>query len=115
MNYLKRAGLGAVIWGAIFVVISILVALKITSPWISYPVGWIITIVLGWYFSKITKVKDFVDGIVTGIIFVAVAFILDYFITTKFTGMELFKSWDIWVGYVLLFLLPIIYSFVKKS
>lgn len=115
MRYLKTIGFGAILWAAIFVIISILVALKATSPWLSYPLGWIVSIVLAWYFAKILQVKGISDGLITGLLFIFAAAILDYFITTKFTGMSLFKSWNIWVGYGLTILTPTIYGIYNKE
>jgi len=114
MTYLKRIGFGAIIWAAIFVAISILIALKATSPWISYPLGWIITIWLGWYFAKVSQVKGTGNGILTGVLFVIPALVLDYFVTTRYTGMGLFGAWNIWVGYALLILVPTFYGFKNK-
>lgn len=115
MTYLKKLGFGALIWAAIFIAICILIAVNIETPFVTYPIAWLVSIVLAWYFSKLLKVNSLVDGLITGILFVLAAFVLDYFVTTKYTGMALFQSWDIWVGYGLVFLVPAIYGFLKKD
>lgn len=114
MNWKKALSYGLLIWMVMFVGISILVAFA-AGPWAKNIVGWLIVIAITWYAAVKCKIKSAAVGFRYGLAFVVIGLILDYLISTKYTGMALFTSKSYWLGYALTLLIPVYVGSQGKS
>jgi len=57
--------------------------------------------------AKKTGITNKMEMLKYSFAWVVVILILDYFVTTKFTGMKFFSDLKIWLVYVLIFLAPL--------
>lgn len=114
---LKRIGLGAAIWAIIYVLMTILMfGAKMESGIGLSIITWVVTIILAWWLSGYAQIKKMGDAVLVGVIWIITGIILDYLglVLPKF-NTTIFSDWSLWVGYVLMFLTPIIkISMAKK-
>lgn len=70
------------------------------------------------YFKSVTISKPLMDGLMLGIVFVVVAFLLDvplmvyYFAAEQ--GWSYFTQWNLILGYLLMLIVPILAAYMKK-
>ena len=105
-------GYGVIIWVVAFMVVCVLMAFKVTNPILMQ--GITTLSVLGTAFMLAKKVGASSKGEMLKYTFswALTSLILDYLVTTHFTGMQFFSNWYIWVAYALLLIVPL---FAVKS
>lgn len=115
MRIFKTIGYGLIIWNSLFIVVLILMTFRINFSLVLWPIVWLTTIALAWYFSLFLKLTKWREALSTGLIWVIIAFVLDFFLTVQFAGLQLFKQGDIWAEYALTILIPLIFVFTRKK
>ena len=97
MDYKKLIGFGLLFWIIIFVVWSMAVVLGIIEVvWVPYAIA-LISGVIGFVLARMTN-ANLKYSIVYALVWVFIALILDYFISTYFDP-DMFSSWEIWAEY----------------
>lgn len=115
MEWIKRIGWGALIWTIIFMWATILMfAFKLETGLFNNALVWVGAIIAVWFIAGAAKVKNLADGVLVGLIFVAVGLLLDWLVTTHFNS-QILLSYSIWVGYGLTFLVVVIKSLTTKN
>lgn len=108
LNWKKTIGFGIIIWVVIFIFVTILVGFKVNTEaffwWLITEIVLIITTVI--LAKKLTLTKIQV-ALSTGLVWVIITLILDLIITARFTTMEFFNSWQIWVSYAIILVVPV--------
>lgn len=107
MNWKKAISFGLLFWIVMFVIVSIFVALKIYDfVWMKV-IAAIIAGVVSFILAGYVKPNKVAVALSYGLVWVVVGLILDYLVTTKFSP-EIFSSWDLWLGYLLVLLAPLL-------
>lgn len=116
MNYKKLFG-----WGILFYVVAFL----IMSGFIAYGAGTsfmakistIIAVAIVVFFAGRNLNESSAGGILKySISWVIIVAILDVLFTVRFTGWGIFSLWNIWLGYVIILLLPLlVYKLYKRQ
>jgi hypothetical protein len=80
--------------------------------WVIMPIGTVITL---WVLFKKFKTKNFLDYIEIGLIWTAIAVVCDYFFLVKvLKPADGYYKLDIYIYYLLTFMLPLIVGFIRK-
>lgn len=112
MKWIKVIGFGVLLWILMFAIVSAFIAFDI------YKFVWMqaITAIVAGIISFILAGKIKPDklslAISYGLIWVIAGLILDATVTMKFNS-EIFLSWSLWAGYILILLAPVLR--IKKS
>lgn len=88
----------------VLVVFAVLYSLKINYPYIAWPIAWLTTIGLTWYFVQFLKIKKLPDFFPYALSWIVLGISVHYLITYKFVGLALFKNLEIWINYSLIIL-----------
>ena len=108
----KMCGYGVIIWVVAFIVASIFVGFQITGMW-KQIITTLAVVIAAFMLAKKLNISSVKEMLKYSFIWVVVGVILDYFITVKFTGKEFLMSKEMWIGYVLILLVPLLA--VKKG
>ena len=109
MNWKKLLLPSPAIYAVIFLFISALVGAKVSTEaiWV-----WIVSIIIsivGLYLAvNYAKPKNVKEGLIYGLVWLAIFFILDLILTMPFTGKSYFQDWKSYVPYALTLLMPIV-------
>jgi hypothetical protein len=120
LKILKTIFLGLVLWFSVLFLATLLRTIGINNSLIIWLIIWLVIAGLSWYFSLFCQVKTWQQGIIIGLIWVAVAFIFDYLITLPYDNLIGIKLWDIirqsdfLVVYILTLAMPTIYGLLGK-
>lgn len=107
MNWKKALGFGILVWIIMFVVVSILVAYKMSQGTSFSVITTIVTLVAAYLLARNIAPKSSGQAIQYGLVFAIVGIILDFFISNKFApGM--FNSIFYWISYLLIVLIPLL-------
>ncbi len=108
MNWKKLILPPVAIYAVIFLFISALVGAKVNTDalWI-WIVSLVITIVGLYLAVRYVKPSDLREGIIYGLVWVAVLVVLDLVLTAPFAGWDYFSSWKSYIPYALTILAPI--------
>jgi len=107
MNWKKLVLPPVAIYAVIFLFISALIGAKIATDAV-----WVIVVdlaitVVGLYLAtRYAKPKDIKQGLIYGLVWVVIFFILDLILTVPFTGMGYFSNWQTYAVYGLTLLMP---------
>lgn len=99
---------GIIIWVVAFMVASLFVAFNMANTAVSQIVTSLAAIVAAYMLAKKTGITNKMEMLKYSFVWVLVILILDYFVTTKFTGMEFFSDWKTWLAYALILLVPLL-------
>jgi hypothetical protein len=106
MNWKKLLLYPLAIYGVIYLFICVLIGLKMdqhqTWVWIA---GLVISIVGLFVATKYAKPKNIREGIIYGLVWLVVFFVLDLILTVPFTGWGYF-GWKSYVSYGITVLIP---------
>ena len=113
MNYKKLFGFGILIWAVAFLVATAFVAYEAADTLWAKAIVILAVAVIAFFAGKTLKSVSAMDALKYSTSWVAIGLILDMIVTVRFTGWEVFSAWDLWVGYALVFILPLLT--VQKS
>jgi len=99
---------GIIIWVVAFMVASLFVAFSMANTTIAQIVTGLAAIITAYMLAKKIGVTNKMEMLKHSFVWVVVILILDYFVTTKFTGMEFFSDWKTWLVYALILLVPLL-------
>lgn len=101
------------IYAVIFLFISALIGAKAATDavWVGI-VSYAITIVGLYLATRYAKPKDIKQGLVYGLVWLIIFFVLDLILTRPFTGWGYFTDVKTWIVYALVLLIP---TFLPKS
>lgn len=105
----------AAIYAVVFLFISALIGFKInqTASWVM--VATTLISVVGLYIASISaKIETMKTAVILGLVWVVVMVILDLLLTLPFAGWGYFRSWVTYLNYILVFVIPVVVSFMKK-
>jgi hypothetical protein len=97
---------GVLIWVVAFMVASLFVAFKMGDTLICQLVTYLAAIFTAYTLGKKTGITSKMKMLGYSFCSVVVILLLDYFITTKFTGMKFFAGGKVWIAYILILLAP---------
>jgi uncharacterized membrane protein required for colicin V production len=101
-----------IIWVVAFIVASIFVGFQITGMW-KQIITTLAVVIAAFVLAKRLNVSKVSEMLKYSFSWVVVGLILDYFITTRFTGKEFLMTPEIWIGYALILIVPLLA--VKKE
>lgn len=117
MDWKKTILYGIAIWVIGFVVGSILMLMTATTSWLFAVLMLVIMAVVVWVMAGKIEMANRKIAIAVGIIWLAIALILDYLVTSRFaaqSGTIFFASWPLWIGYALTLVLPAVRMSMSK-
>lgn len=104
----KLLGYGAIIWAVAFIVASAFVGFKVTNQLIVQGITTLATVITTYFLASSLNVSEIKEIIKYAIAWVIVGLILDVIITTRYTGWSFFSRWDIWLSYILGFVVTLL-------
>jgi hypothetical protein len=107
-NYLKITGYGAIIWVVAFIIASIFIGFKTSSQVLTQGVTTLAVIITAFLLAKNLKMSTLKAGAICGLLWVVAGAALDALVTVRFTGWSFFCRWEMWLGYLFIFLIPLI-------
>ena len=107
MKILKIISYGALLWILMFVIISAFIGFKIQDSLFIMILGAVIGGIISFFLAKKLALPNIGMALSSGLIFVLVGVILDAIITVKFVP-GIFMEWNLWLGNILIFLVPAI-------
>ena len=113
MNYKKLFGYGILIYVALFVYWSALIAYGAEQGIISQIVSLIIIAALACFAGHKLETKSVNKIIRYSVGWTVIVALLDVLFTVPFTGWEVFNEWSVWVGYAIILLIPLCVSQCK--
>lgn len=107
MNWKKLILPPVAIYAVIFLFISALVGAKIDTAQAWIIVVDFVVLLVGLYLAtRFAAPKDMKQGFVYGLVWAVIFFVLDLVLTVPFTGWVYFASWQSYVYYGLVILVP---------
>jgi hypothetical protein len=114
-RYFKIVGYGAIIWAIAFVVVSVFIGFKVSSQFLVQGITTLAVIISAFLLAGILKISAMKDALICGLLWVITGVALDALITTRFTGWSFFCRWEMWLGYMLIFLVPPVVAYKKEK
>jgi hypothetical protein len=111
-SFCKMICYGVVIWVVAFMVACVLIAFKVTNPVLMQGITTIAVLATAFMLAKKVGASSKGEMLKYTFSWALTSLILDYLITTHFTGMQFFSNWYIWMAYALLVIVPL---FAVKS
>jgi len=108
MNYKKLIGFGILIWIIAFGIASAFVAFNAINSLIAKLIVPVVIGIVAFFAGKNLKLKNIIETLKYSASWVIIGIILDALITVQFTGWEIFMQLDVWFGYFLVLVAPII-------
>jgi len=102
----KILGYGAIIWAVAFIVVCVFIGFKVSSEIIVQGTTTLAVIITTFLFAKSLNLSSRKEMLKYGICWVLIGLLLDVIVTARFTGWEFFYSWNIWVSYSLILIVP---------
>ena len=119
MQFGKAILSGVVLWAIIFALASVIMALGLATTSILFSiimliialvVVWLIT--TSWY-----KPVDVSDAFLTGLIWLVISVVVDYFVIVQYFGKDSdvsYYGWGVLTGYAIILLFPTILKSLKR-
>lgn len=107
MDFKKAIGFGVLIWILMFVVVSIFIGFNIYDKAIVKILTAIIGGIIVFIIAGKVKLETKNIALSYGIMWVLTGIILDAIITMRFNS-KIFSDWSLWLGYVLVLLVPLL-------
>ena len=104
----KFLGYGGIIWGVAFIVVSIFIGFKVSSQIIVQGITTLAVVITAFLLAKSLNVSTMKEMLKYSFSWVIVGLILDALITARFTGWEFFSRWEMWLGYLLILVVPLL-------
>jgi|WetSurMetagenome_2_1015567.scaffolds.fasta_scaffold1002465_1 hypothetical protein len=114
-HYLKIIGYGAIIWAVAFIVACIFVGFKVSSQVLVQGVTTLAVLIIAFLFAENIKISKIKTAVIIGLLWVATGAALDALITTRFTGWIFFCRWEMWLGYLFIFLVPLVVTYKNEK
>lgn len=109
----KYLGFGALIWGVAFVVASALIGFKVQDTWVMQVATSGAVLIAAFLLAKNLNLASRKEMLKYSLSWAATGVLLDALITVQFTGWQFFYTWEMWLGYLLVVLVP--FLAVKSS
>jgi len=106
----KVLGYGLLVYVVAFIVASIFVAYGSTESTLATWAVLIAVLVAVLFASKRLGVQTGGEAFKYSLGMLIIVAILDLVLTVPFTGMEIYSTWHIWVGYLLILFVPVLTS-----
>ncbi len=107
MNWKKAVGFGAILWGAMFIIVSAFIGFKIyTLSWVPIVTA-LISGAISFTMAGFLKLMSAKMALSYAAVWVAVGLALDALISMRFAP-AIFADWTLWLGYGLAFLAPLL-------
>lgn len=113
MNYKKLFGFGILIWAAVYLVASAFVAYKAMDQLWARIVVELALIVAAYLAARNLSLGSVKEIAKYSVSWAVIAVVLDLLLTVPFAGWEIFSQWDIYLGYLLIIVVP--FFAAKKS
>jgi len=108
MNYKKLFGFGVMIWAVAYLIATAFVAYGAMDALWAKTVLILVVAVVVFLAGKNLKSASVMNALKYSASWVVIGLILDMILTVPFTGWEIFSTWDLWVSYALVLLLPLL-------
>ena len=108
-------GWGAILWliGYILGIFLFAIVPAQTIGWIILPIGLAVTV---WVLMKRIKSKNLSDYVIVAIVWALLAIVLDYFLIVRlFKPADGYYKLDVYIYYLLTFLVPILVGLLKSN
>jgi len=112
MNWKKAVGFGLVIWILMFVIVSVLMALKFYDQRWQHIAVAVVSGIISFVLAAKVAPASVAKALSYGLVWVVVGLILDFLVTKRYNP-GIFSARSLWLGYALVLLAPLLR--VKKS
>ncbi len=107
MDWKKLIGFGVLIWILMFVTVSIFIAYDVYKfIWMQVIIA-VIAGIIAFILAGVVKPSKIALALGYGLIWVIIGLVLDAVVTARFIS-EIFASWSLWLGYLLVLLAPVL-------
>ena len=108
---LKKVMQSAVVFWAVFFLITTLVDQFSAQFWSKQTIVWLVVIFLSYFLADRLHPRDMYESMSVGAMFLVVVVVLDLVIRSLVSGVvQLFLGWQTWVTYFLILLVPTLAS-----
>lgn len=107
MNYKKLIGWGVAAYAAAFLVISGFIAYKMGDSIYAQIVAMVAVAAVVYFGGRSLGASSAMGVLKYSLGWVIIVAILDALFTVPFTGWEYFMSWEAWLGYAIILLVPL--------
>jgi hypothetical protein len=108
---IKIIGYGAIIWAIAFIVACIFVGFKVSSQVLTQGVTTLAVLIVAFLLAENLKISEMKTAAISGFLWMVTGAALDALITTRFTGWSFFCRWEMWLGYLFIFLVPLVVAY----
>lgn len=108
MNYKKLIGYGLLIWVVAYLIACVFVAYKASDGLLAKVVILVAVIVAALFAGRKVKPNSVTNALKYSVSWLVIALLMDCLLTVPFTGWQIFASWDMWVGYAIVALAPLV-------
>lgn len=113
MNYKKLIGFGVLIWAVAYVLAMAFYAYHVLGALWAKIILDIVVAVFAFFAACNLKKSSALKILAYSVVWVIIAFLLDLLLTVPYSGMGIYKTWDLWIGYALVLIVPLFA--VKKT
>jgi len=107
MKPFKVIGYGAVVWAAVFILISAFIGFGADAETTAISIITLAAILIASVLlAKSLKLKSKKEALITGLIWLVTLVVLDSVISARFTGWDIFYRWNVIIGYLLVLIVP---------
>ncbi len=108
MNYKKLIGFGILLWMVAFISASVFIGAKAIDSIIAKITVPLAVGTVALFPGNSLKLNSVSETLKYSIDWVAIGVLLDIAVTVPFTGWGIFAQWNIWLGYCLVLIAPIL-------
>jgi hypothetical protein len=108
MNYKKLFKYGIFIWATAYIIASIFVGMGLVEALFAKLAILIAIGTITFYAAKNLKLKKAKDSLKYSAGWIIIGVLLDMVATIPFTGWAFFTQWNLWLGYLLIIMIPLL-------
>lgn len=113
--WLKSIGLGIVLYAVMFLAWSGMLAYGFVDGVLPRIFGLTVLTVTAIVAGRALRYASWKDILPHSMLWVAIVALLDIAFSVPFTGWQLFADWNVWVGYALVVLIPLLAPYTRRA